>query len=81
MKLFLISQSNNQNYDSYDSAVVAAESHAEAKKIHPNGDPSYWTQSYSNTWVSSPLEVSATLLGEAKPGTKAGVILASFNAG
>lgn len=81
MKLFLISQHVNQGYDTYDSAVVAAESHADAKKIHPSDDQSRWTQPYSRTWASKPVEVSATLIGEAKPGTKAGVILASFNAG
>ena len=31
MKLYLISQSKNDDYDTYDSAVVCAESEEEAK--------------------------------------------------
>ena len=35
MNLYLISQSVNNEYDTYDSAVVAAESEEDATKIHP----------------------------------------------
>lgn len=34
--LYLIWQTVNNNYDTYDSAVVVAESEDEAKKIHPS---------------------------------------------
>lgn len=37
MNLYLISQNDNRGYDTYDSAVVAAESEAQARAIHPNG--------------------------------------------
>lgn len=37
MKLYLISQEENNGYDTYDSAVVAAASEAEAKRIDPSG--------------------------------------------
>ena len=37
MKLFLISQNENSGYDTYDSAVVCAESEEDAKKICPGG--------------------------------------------
>lgn len=36
MKLWLISQTQNTGYDSYDSAVVAAETEEQAQKIHPS---------------------------------------------
>ena len=36
MKLWLISQDVNNNYDTYDSAVVAAETEEEARVTFPN---------------------------------------------
>ena len=36
-RIFLISQSECDGYDTYDSAVVVAENEKEAAKIHPNG--------------------------------------------
>ena len=72
MKLWRISQDVNGEYDTYDSAVVAAESEQEAREITPS--------SYGNGWVAVE-HVKAEYIGTAKRGTKAGVILASFNAG
>ena len=37
MNIYLISQTINCNYDTYDSAVVYAFDEEEAKHIHPNG--------------------------------------------
>ena len=37
MNLYLISQTINDDYDSWDSAVVAAESAGAAREIHPDG--------------------------------------------
>ncbi len=36
MKLFLISQDVNNDYDTFDSAVVAAKSEQDAREIHPS---------------------------------------------
>lgn len=36
MKLWLISQSINNNWDTFDSAVVAAETEEEARQTYPN---------------------------------------------
>ena len=36
MKLFLIAQNTVTGFDSYDSAVVAAESENDARNIHPS---------------------------------------------
>lgn len=79
MKLWLISQDENRGYDTYDSAVVAAETEADARNIHP-GRSEGWGD-YFPTWSSSPDKVTARYIGEAMPGTEPGVILASFNAG
>ena len=77
MNLYLISQTQNDNYDTFDSAVVAAEHPAKARIMNPGGinkeiDLSTWT---------SPEFVKVELIGEAIHGTKEGVICASYNAG
>ena len=92
MKLWLPSQSTNTSYDTYDSLVVAAESEDVAKYIRPSGHTwqnnewRYYTD-ISNSYYSGngdwahPKDVSIEYIGEAREGTEAGVILASFNAG
>ncbi len=93
MKLWLLTQSSNRGYDTYDSAVVAAESEFLAKRINP-GDFYEWSELYNSwmfkygdgraeislddTWVR-PHEVEAKLIGVTE--LPAGLILASFNAG
>lgn len=79
MKLYLISQNENIDYDTYDSAVVAAHNEEEASKIHP--DPPYGSWEDCRDWCSSPNVVKVEYIGEAAPNVKKGVILASFNAG
>jgi len=77
MNLYLISQTENNGYDTYDTAVVAAKDEDEARNITPDGD---WNTRYS-TWCSSPSKVTVNLIGKATAGTEPGIILASFNAG
>jgi hypothetical protein len=95
MNLYLISQRVNTGYDTYDSAVVAAESEHDAIRIHPgyefhefdeNGilyfkfaDGSR-RQTEDYSWASIE-NVSAKLIGTATEGIERGVICASFNAG
>lgn len=38
MRLYVISQNVNNGYDTYDSAVVAANTEAEARRIYPSHD-------------------------------------------
>ena len=93
MKLWLISQTVNNDYDTYSDAVVAADTRTEARHFHPGGierqyrdgawqimrkDGSYFSP--CDTWAS-PEQVKAELLGTAKKDTKAGVICSSFHAG
>jgi len=73
MKLWLISSGLSQ-YDTYNNAVVAASTKRKARETHPNGS------GHQHGWVC-PEDVNVEYLGEAKPGTKSGVICASFNAG
>jgi|688.fasta_scaffold01636_6 hypothetical protein len=48
MKLYKISQEENRDYDTYDSAVVIAESEDEARLIHP-----YWYGECPYFWRES----------------------------
>ncbi len=79
MNLYKISQTENSNYDTYDSAIVAAESEEIARNIHPDGD-SYWNNS-CGSWCTTPDQVIIELIGKAIKNTKRGIILTSFNAG
>lgn len=91
MKLYLLSQRDNNNYDTYDSAVVAAPTPEEAIMIHPSSSArvengrfvagtGQWTRD-ERSWAYGPGSVESEYIGEAKEGTEAGAILASFNAG
>jgi len=84
MKLFLISQRVNNDYDTYSDAVVRAETPEEAKRIHPNGT-AVWgdaetEEGYTLATWADPRRVTVTLLGEAIDPTP-GVVCAAFNAG
>ena len=84
MKLFKIYQDINTDYDTFDSAVVVANSAEEAQNIHPSGGSGSFDM-YVN-WVSRPDLVELIYLGEVVgevdediyPGA---IICASFNAG
>lgn len=81
MKLWLISQEEDDGYDTYDSAVVAAATAEEASKMHPSGDNSRFGKKWS-AWCMKPESVTVKYLGEADASIKKPtVILASFNAG
>lgn len=81
MKLFLISQTQNQKYDSYDSAVVSALDEETARQIDPStGRQKDWSDRYSS-WCDGPEHVAVRYLGDAIDGVKHGILCASFNAG
>lgn len=82
MKLWLISQDKNDDYDTYDSAVVAAATEEEARHMTPRGrDIGENESAWSCDWVKDPNDVTVKLVGTATEGTKKGVICASYNAG
>ena len=81
MNLYLVSQTINENYDTYDSFVVAANTPEEARSIHPNGQPIDSKAIRYGDWTAAE-NTTAKVIGVAVDGTEAGVIfIASFNAG
>jgi hypothetical protein len=78
MKLYRISQTQNPNYDTYDSAIVCADSEEQARNINPEGDR--WGERWS-AWCKTPDDVSVELIGTALDDAEPGIVLASFNAG
>ncbi len=93
MKIYKIYQQVNNDYDTYDSAIVCAESEEEARIINPGGFYKFhdgqWYFQYAdgkenvdndNSWAH-PKDVHVEYLGEAREDLKIGIISKSFNAG
>ena len=95
MNLYLISQSENDGWDTYDSAVVVAETPSVARELHPAGELWNWVSEahqrstqknlkwsyWGSTWASDPKNVTVEYLGVADESLKPGVVCASFKAG
>lgn len=81
MNLYLIYRNDIADYDTYDSAIVCAESEEEAVKIHPNGDFFDTGWRWREEWVENPSLVKCRKIGVADKSIEKGVVLASFNAG
>ena len=86
MNLYLIRQNMNRDYDTYDSAVVIANSEEEAKTIHPEGyrwKDNKWRGGmfYSQRTWCHPEHVTVELIGTPTSGDVGDVLIASFNAG
>ena len=92
MNLYLLTQDERDGYDTYDSCVVSADSPEDAVLLNPNGEV-YGSAPHStrqgwvkgtpesyDSWASSPVTVTAKLIGTAAEGVR-GVVCASFNAG
>jgi len=81
MNLYLLTQTDADGYDTYDSCVVAAEDEHQARWIHPffGYIPDNWRNEAG--WASHPDKVTVKLLGQALPETPRGVILASYISG
>jgi len=78
MKIYRIWQEANNQYDTYDSAVVVAENEEAARRMHPSGR--YMALEYARDWA--PMEyVGAEFIGEAASHFGPYVVCASFNAG
>lgn len=84
MNLYRISQNQNNDYDTYDSAVVAAPDEETAKNMNPSGagmmTEEKWKYPYSS-WCTSAEYVNVEFIGTATDGIEQSVICASFNAG
>lgn len=95
MNIYKISQSVNNKYNTYDSAVVVAESETEAAKIHPGGldakgfneitrkydKPWYETDRRDLVWASRLEDVKVELIGSTNLYDKPCIICRDFNAG
>lgn len=88
MKLWLLSQTQENGWDTFDRAVVAADTESLAKETFPYqiehgthgmSNAQLWAKYAGHEWCSSPYLVTAKYLAEYDG--PAGVILASFNAG
>lgn len=79
MKLYRIWQNVNNDYDTYDSAIVCAKDEADAKTIRPDGFENCSERRFS-AWCSIK-HIKVELIGTANKSIKRGVILASYNAG
>lgn len=75
MKLYLISQNENDDYDTYDSFVVAAFDSEDAKHVIELSKDTY------GDWAFTHKAITVKELGTAIEGTARGKILGSFNAG
>lgn len=78
MKIFLLEQSENSQFDYYESCVVIAKNKEEAAKMHPEGFDAKRGLFYDDQWASSVKNVKVTELGEAHPSQKKTVVLASY---
>jgi hypothetical protein len=83
MKLYLVSQKQNNGYDTYDSFVVAANDEEEAKNTHPYTGRSMSTEDWGNNyvWCDDVKHVKVKYLGEADSLIHQGIVCSSFNAG
>lgn len=94
--LYLLSQKENVDYDTYDSCVVCAESEHEAKRTYPD-EYCVWNEKAGEwawrnpidpdakcrvtNWATRLENIHCKLIGTAADGIEKGVVIASFNAG
>ena len=81
MKLYLLGQTDNDNYDTYDSCIVCAENAEDAKTISPNGGVYSNPNGKYSEWALSADNITCKEIGEANDKQVRGVVLASFCAG
>lgn len=85
MNLYLISQDENDSYDTFDSAVVCAPDENAARLMDPggvDGEKSCFDGSWRSwAWVSSPDHVTVKLIGTAADDIPLGVVCSSYRAG
>ena len=77
MNLYLISQTLNNNWSTFDSAVVAADSEEAARSIHPNGENWDGKIDEWSSWCEKK-DVTVRFIGIAADDIVPGVICASF---
>jgi hypothetical protein len=82
MKIYLISQNENNGYDTYDYGVVIADNEEEARNMSPAGYNEWKTKDNTHCrWCSSPNKVTVEYIGEADSKQEKGFVLKSFKTG
>lgn len=76
LKLYILTQTINLGYDTYDSMIVCAETPKEAKDITIK---KHYRESFSD-WATFD-DIKCEFIGVAGKEIKKGIILESFNAG
>ena len=71
--IYLLSQTERNGYDTYDSCVVIATSDEEARNVS--------IKQLTFGWVDDLTKIDCELIGTALPTTQVGIVLSSFNAG
>jgi hypothetical protein len=80
IKLWRLTQKENNGYDTFDSMVVAAETELIARMTHPSGK--FRPRSPYDVWASRPENVTVEYIGVSDRSFENGeIIVASFNAG
>lgn len=67
MNLYLLSQTQNQSYNTYDSAVVAAESEEHARATHPSSSDKIRANMEEDVWEECTDEYPRSFRAERKP--------------
>ncbi len=83
MKIYHLSQTDNDGYDTYSDCVVIARSPKDAKTIHPSGDENVYDGRYHawGDWADSYDGIECIEIGIAHKSQKRGVVCHSFHAG
>jgi hypothetical protein len=83
MNLYLISQEENNDWDTFDSAVVCAANEEDARTTdpYPAFKPTPLMYGVDKRYWCDPKYVQVKLIGKADQSTEAGVVCASYNAG
>jgi hypothetical protein len=89
MNLYLLTQSDNSGWATFDGMVVAAESSEDARKIHPleickienpelfkDYNINFWEDKHC--WADSPENVKVKFLGKVEHGIEKGIIIRSY---
>ena len=84
MNIYLVSQEENDSYNTHDSFVCYAETKEKAKQLDPDGnvyfkDSQCWGE-YGD-WCSHPDKAKVKLIGSSPRKKKNTIICSSFNAG
>lgn len=80
LNLYLVSQTENQDYEAFSAFIVAAESEEEAKSFDPYGGKMDWT-AWNWHWCLTEKAVKVKLIGKAAKEQASEVILASSHTG